>query len=172
MASWLSLGIGIKSLDPLLDPLLVLWVLGSWSMQYVPGGWINWYNWLALTLTWPKSNRTYLSHVSIHPTPPGSTSTCPGAPQGQGGGDTGGHQPSSHIELLQQHNATSVFHFKFLADFKWKCILLFNLRTDYLLSTNYLVMQICDLQFYCINYICSRRYEGRTFTGLQPFSNR
>ncbi len=76
MAPWLPLGIGMKSMDPLSDPTLVQWVLGSsWctascgeSMQAVPGGWRNWYHWMAPTLVWPKSNRTPLGHyVSVHP---------------------------------------------------------------------------------------------------------
>lgn len=42
------------------------------------GGWKNWYYWLPAMLT--KSNRTPLGHrVSVHPTPPGCTSDCPGA---------------------------------------------------------------------------------------------
>ena len=50
------------------------------SMQAVPGGWRNWYNWMALTITWPKPDRTPLGHyVSVHQTPPGCSSDFTGA---------------------------------------------------------------------------------------------
>ncbi len=32
------------------------------GMQAVPGGWRNWYHWMAPTLAWPKSNRKPLGH--------------------------------------------------------------------------------------------------------------
>ncbi len=107
MAPWLSLGFGMKSLEPLSDPTLVQWVLGSSgctqcgeSMQAVlEDEGIDTIEW-APTLAWPKSNRTPLGHyVSVHLTPPGCTSDCPGAQWCSGpdlGENTPGHHPSPH----------------------------------------------------------------------------
>ncbi len=78
MASWLPLGIGMKSFDSLSDPTLVQWVRVppgarqcpascDKSMQAVPGGWRNWYHWMAPMLSWPKSNRTPLGHYVFGP---------------------------------------------------------------------------------------------------------
>lgn len=49
-------------------------------MQAVPGGWRNWWSWLAPTLAWQKSNRTHLEHyVLLPPMLPGWPSDCLGA---------------------------------------------------------------------------------------------
>ncbi len=64
------------------------------SMQAVPGGWNNWYHWMAPTLTWPKSNRTPLGNYVW-----GCTSDCPGA-QWSPGPDLGGNTPGHHTLSL------------------------------------------------------------------------
>lgn len=72
MAPRLPLFIRRKSLDPLSDPSLVQWVLGSsWCMvmpglrHYLPG-WRNWNHWVNPMRASHKSNRMYIQAYGGH----------------------------------------------------------------------------------------------------------
>ncbi len=134
-------------LGPIVRPYAV--ALGPGFLLVHDNAWLHlarvcrhWYHWMAPMLAWPKSNRTTLGHyVSVHPTPPGCTSGCPGAQWCPGpdlGGNTPGHHPSSQLSGMHTNMwgaiQTTEYHFELL---QWNfskmacCIIIYFFHFDF-----------------------------------------